>query len=290
MKKRATTFDEYMGLMGQLFGGAEKAAKSSEPLQVKETDVVISPFGKSGTTWLQQMFHQLRTGGDMDFDDISRVVPWIETSPMLGINLNADQRAEPRGFKSHLPYDQLPQPVKVINSVRHPADVAWSMFKFMEGWFVEPGAISPDDFVTQGFLAGHGYYDHLKSYWQVRYQPNVLFLSYEGMLADPEGTIRQVADFCEIPLNDPLMALVKERTSIDYMLAHKDRFDDALMRAFSERDLVPTGSDSAKVRSGKSGENASLSQAVRDQIDQQWQDIIGKELGISSYEDLIAQL
>lgn len=44
------------------------------------SDVIISPFGKYGTTWLQQVCHDLRTRGDMDFDDISRVVPWLETA------------------------------------------------------------------------------------------------------------------------------------------------------------------------------------------------------------------
>ena len=41
-------------------------------------DVYIACWAKSGTTMMQQMFHQLRmvaaTGrGDMDFDDISRM-------------------------------------------------------------------------------------------------------------------------------------------------------------------------------------------------------------------------
>ena len=47
--------------------------------------------------------HGLRARGDMDFDDISRVVPWIELSHDLGLQLSAEQSAEPRAFKSHLP-------------------------------------------------------------------------------------------------------------------------------------------------------------------------------------------
>ena len=53
---------------------------SIESYRPRPSDIVISPYGKCGTTWLQQTFHTLRTGGDMDFDDISRVVPWIETA------------------------------------------------------------------------------------------------------------------------------------------------------------------------------------------------------------------
>jgi hypothetical protein len=46
----------------------------------RPSDVIIASYAKCVTTWLQQMVHSLRTGGDLDFDDISRVVPWIETA------------------------------------------------------------------------------------------------------------------------------------------------------------------------------------------------------------------
>ena len=56
-----------------------------------KTDVIISPFAKCGTTWLQHIVYGLKTHGNLDFDDVSRVVPWIETAQALGINLQAPQ-------------------------------------------------------------------------------------------------------------------------------------------------------------------------------------------------------
>src|SRR5579871_1161035 len=120
------------------------AIKSYRP---RPTDVVITPFGKCGTTWLQQTFHTLRTKGDMDFDDISRVVPWIEMGTTCGIDLNSEQRAAPRGFKSHLAFDQIPKGAKCVVSFREPKDAFVSMYHFMEGWWFEPGTIALDDFV-----------------------------------------------------------------------------------------------------------------------------------------------
>lgn len=38
-------------------------------------DIIIAPYSKCGTTWLQQIFHVLRTGGDDDYDDISLLSP-----------------------------------------------------------------------------------------------------------------------------------------------------------------------------------------------------------------------
>ena len=112
------------------------------------TDVIITPYAKCGTTWTQQIFHTLRTRGDMDFDDISRVVPWIETAPMIGLDINAPQRGSPRGFKSHLGYDFIPKGTRYINVIRDPVDAAYSSFKFTEGWFLETGTVSADDFVS----------------------------------------------------------------------------------------------------------------------------------------------
>jgi hypothetical protein len=42
------------------------------------TDIMITTTPKAGTTWMQQITHQLRTNGDKDFDEISAVVPWLE--------------------------------------------------------------------------------------------------------------------------------------------------------------------------------------------------------------------
>ena len=117
----------------------------------RPSDIVISPYAKCGTTWLQQMFHTLRTGGDMDFDDISRVVPWIETSRLLAIDLEAPQRAAPRGFKSHLAWDKIPKGARYVVSLRDPKDALVSMYRFMEGWVLEPGAVGVAAFAETAF-------------------------------------------------------------------------------------------------------------------------------------------
>jgi hypothetical protein len=255
----------------------------------RPTDVVITPFGKCGTTWLQQTFHTLRTGGDMDFDDISRVVPWIETAKIVGLDIEAPQRAEPRGFKSHLHYEALPKGAKYVVSLRDPKDALVSMYRFMEGWFFEPGAISIADFGPH-WLENESYFKHLLSWWAVRGEPNVLVFTYEAMVADPAGHIRRLAAFCDLPLDDDLMALTLERSSIGYMLAHKDRFDDAMMRAASEtRCNLPAGSDSAKVRKGGvGGHKAELPPSLAAALDAKWAELVTPATGFADYAALEA--
>ena len=285
---RARSMEEFRA--GQrLFGEAAIAARdAAPPFEPRPTDVVISPYGKCGTTMLQQMFHTLRTRGDTDFDDISRVVPWIEMSPMLGIDLNAEQRANPRGFKSHLSYTRVPKGARYVVPLRDPKDAFVSMFHFMEGWFLEPGAVQIDDFfagwVRGGGPEGEGYWGHLTSWLAVRDEPNVLLLTYAKMVADPARHIRRVADFAEIPLDDDLLELTLERTSRSYMLANKNRFDDAMMRELSETmGGLPRGSDSAKVRPG--GKKAELPQSLAEQMDEIWAERIAP-LGFSDFAEL----
>ncbi|HEY2707865.1 MAG TPA: sulfotransferase domain-containing protein [Caulobacteraceae bacterium] len=290
--RRALSLDEMGPLAGRMFDPAEIGA-SIASYRPRPTDIVISPFSKCGTTWLQQTFHTLRTRGDMDFDDISRVVPWIETSGACGIDIEAPQRAEPRGFKSHLAYDAIPKGARYVVSLRDPKDQAVSMHRFMEGWFLEPGAVSLAEFQAGQFAspADRTYWHHLISWWEQRDNPSVLLLSYEHMSADPEGAVRRLAAFCGIPLDDELLALTLERSSLAFMLEHKDRFDDAMMRGVSEvRCHLPPGGDSAKVRAGKVGSHRQeMDAGVAAAIDTRWSEVAEKT-GFPDYASLEASL
>ena len=291
--RRAHSLKEMAEIQGRIFSpeaiGAGIAAWRPEP-----TDVVISPSGKCGTTWLQQTFHTLRTRGDMDFDDISRVVPWIETSAALGLDINAPQRGQPRGFKSHLGWAQMPKGAKYVVSLRDPRDALVSMYRFMEGWFLESGAVSIEDFARNWLRQSpeQGYFAHLIGWFEQRANPAVLLFSYEAMSAEPERHIRRLAQFCGIPLDDALLALTLEHSSLPFMLAHKDRFDDAMLRKLSEQVCnLPPGSDSAKVRRGAVGSHRDeLPAAIAAALDARWREVVTPKLGFESYADLQATL
>jgi hypothetical protein len=261
----------------------------------RPSDVIITPFGKCGTTWLQQTFHTLRTGGDMDFDDISRVVPWIETARTLGLDINAEQRALPRGFKSHLGYDAMPKGAKYVVSLRNPKDAVVSMHRFMEGWFLEPDAVSVAEF-AQGWLTSQpgrpNYWSHLLSWWEQRDNPDVLLLSYEHMTAEPEANVRRLAAFCGLPLSDELLRLTLANSSIGFMLQHKDRFDDAMMRKMSEEKCgLPPGSDSSKVaKGGVGGHKALLPAEIDAAVDAAWAEHVAPKTGFADYAALEAAL
>lgn len=286
---RPVGFDAFVARIAHL--GSAEGLTHGLAFRPQPTDVIISPFGKCGTTWLQQVFHGLRTRGDMDFDDISRVVPWIETAYDLGLDLDAPQRARPRGYKSHLPYDLIPKGARYIVSIRDSKDALVSAFRFMEGWFFEPGSVSIETFARKQYLrrgARRDYWYHLASWWQQRHDPKVLLLCYEHMNRDLASTVRRVAAFVGIALDDELLGIVLRQSSLGFMLAHKNRFDDHLMRERSEQVAgLPSGSDSAKVRKGKVGEHAAeLPADISAELDRVWREEIEAKFGFASYAAL----
>ena len=113
----------------------------------------------------------------------------------------------------------------------------------------------------------------------------MLLLSYEHVSADPVATIRRLAAFCDTALDDELLALTLERSSLTYMLQYKDRFDDCMKRQLSEqRCNLPPGSDSAKVRKGGVGGHAQeLPAEIGDALDAIWRETVTPALGFADY-------
>ena len=65
----------------------------------KAGDVFISTFPKCGTTWVSMILHSLRSRGNMDFGEITEVVPWERCALDCNQDLTSDQPFYPRLFK-----------------------------------------------------------------------------------------------------------------------------------------------------------------------------------------------
>jgi Arc/MetJ family transcription regulator len=169
------------------------------------------------------------------------------------------------------------------------------MYHFMNGWFVEPGTIPLVDFARSWLSRvehGRDIWHHLLSWWAQRDNPNVLLLTYENVTNNPRAAIRRIAEFIDVDLDDDLLALTEERSSLSYMLEHKSKFSDLLMRrATVERCGVPLESDAAKVRQGGSGSGIKeLSADLAAEVDALWAKIVEPVIGAASYQTLVATL
>ncbi|GGD85025.1 hypothetical protein GCM10011515_00910 [Tsuneonella deserti] len=264
--------------------GANVAAIMAEPLhhfrplENEPGDVFIACWAKSGTTMMQQMFHQIRmiaaTGSsDMDFDDISRVVPWEDSAPLIDHDINGPQRATPRGFKSHREYERLPAGMRYVVTLRDPKETYCSFHRFFDGWHLERGAVGLEEFFPLwlgGGPNGCDYFTHLLSWYARAGESDTLLTTYRWAARNRPAMIRRLAGFIGIETTDALVAEVDRMTSRDFMYAHKNRFDDAMVSAALERRVgIPADSDSTKVQATAS-DAKELPPSIAARIDEMW--------------------
>ncbi len=285
-KHRPTTLDELQTARKSFL--TEEGRVYGRAFQPRASDVIISPFAKSGTTWLQQITHGLRTGGSMDFSEITEVTPWIEVAYDLGWDLNADQVASPRVFKSHLNYYEIPKGGRYIYSIRTPEDVLVSYYRFYEGWLFEPYKVDITTFARDLFMLNpqeKSYWMHLISWWEQHDNENVLFLCYEDMIDDPITTIKTIARFMGIELNAELLELVNRQSTRAFMLAHHSQFDDHLVRRHIERRSgISANGGSSKVTNGKTDSvHYQLSPMVQGELNLIWHTMINERFGFKDY-------
>jgi hypothetical protein len=286
-RPRPETVEAFRALLAE---GPDAPPAVPPGFRVRPGDVLIASYPKCGTTWLQQIVHGLRSGGAMDFEEISLAVPWIETAPMLGIDLNAPQAAAPRAFKTHLPWDRLPQGGRNLCIVRDPRDALVSAYRFMRGVMFEPDAVDIAAFAEAYFLresAAGRYWDHLRSWWPVRHRDDVLLLCYEDLREDLRGAVARIAAFCGIAADTALIDLATRQAGFDFMRAHARQFDDQpTLTAFMDLLRLPPAR-ATKVRAGRAGDGrVELPPPVLERLAQRWQEDIAMPLGIESYAAL----
>lgn len=256
------------------------------------TDLFIVTPPKCGTTWMQQIVHGLRTRGSMEFDEICRVVPWINMAHDVGIDIYAPQVAHPRAFKTHSTLDEVPKGGKYIVVVRDPSDALLSNYHFFEGMFFERGSVTLEAFARGSFIPRRDIWNHVLSFWPRRKDEDVLPLCYENMKSDLPRTIDKVAAFMGIPLDDELRQIVLRQSDIKFMQEHRGQFEDHIIRAARSAAMrLPPDGRLNKVRNGQVGESKGrVSGQIKKELDKVWLEEITARIGLDSYEDLRQKL
>ncbi|XP_028405530.1 amine sulfotransferase-like [Dendronephthya gigantea] len=166
----------------------------------------------------------------------------------------------------------------------------------MKGWFFQPGKISLDEFVLNFYLA-HGkprdemehasYFEHFISWWKHRNDPNVLFLFYEEMKEDLETAVMAIALFMGIHDEERIRNAIRMST-FEFMKANENKFDDNLLAFYRNKEIgIPEGVTSTKVATGSVDKALKfLSEDIQEAIQKQFQEIVTKETGYETYNDL----
>lgn len=206
----------------------------------RQGDVIIATWAKSGTTWMQQIVSQLIFNGAENVP-VSELSPWLDLRIMPPEVREAVKQQKHRRFvKTHLPADamMISPDAKYIYVGRDGRDAVWSAYNHLANFKPEvfelfnttPGRVGPElqpppasihQFYREWFEKD-GYplwpfWESVRSWWNIRHLPNVLFIHFADMKRDLPGTIREVADFLGIPADDEMLAKVAEHSGFDYM-------------------------------------------------------------------------
>jgi aryl sulfotransferase len=211
----------------------------------RDDDIVIATYAKSGTTWMQQIISQLIFRGE-SVGDFYKISPWIDfrlTPPMALETL--ESLPHRRFMKTHLLVDALvfSHEAKYIYLGRDGRDTTWSLYNHYAN-FLEarrcalnevPGLVGPPlppctvdvHAFYRNWFAHNGapywpFWENIRSWWAIRDLPNVKLVHFNQLKADLAGSIRDIAKFLEIPLDDKTLAKIVTHCSFDYMKSHAE--------------------------------------------------------------------
>jgi aryl sulfotransferase len=211
---------------------------------VRSDDIIIATFGKSGTTWTQQIVGQLIFKGAENVV-VGELSPWLDLRvPPKEMKFAALAAQTNRRFiKTHLPVDALvfhPE-LKYLYVARDGRDVLWSLYNHHlnanDNWYSAmndtPGLVGEPigrvdlDVVPyfRRWLERDGYpfwslWENVRSWWAVRDLPNVRLVHFANLKKELEGEIRRIGDFLDIEIAPEDWPKIVEHCSFAYMKAH----------------------------------------------------------------------
>ncbi|EEF32713.1 Flavonol 3-sulfotransferase, putative [Ricinus communis] len=202
--------------------------EAQENFTAQPTDIIISSFPKSGTTWLKALCFAILRRNHLRDASTNRlltelphdIVPFIDYSTDNGgIRVPNDLPL----WATHIPYSSLPKSIlesncKIIFIGRNPKDVFVSLWHFISRVSGAGTRILPLEEVFQGFCKGvtmYGpYWDHVLGYWKasLQFPDRILFIKYEDLQLDTLSSVKRLAEFmgCPFTMEEERQGLVQE--------------------------------------------------------------------------------
>lgn len=221
---------EVFRTIGGVFLGkhfSDEAVLSTLAYRPQPGDLFIVSYPKCGTTWMQHIVYNILMDAEEPKDFLQQALrlPFLE---MQGAEA-AVYAPKPAAFKTHLSFQKNPYSpeAKYIYITRNPYDCCVSFYyhtKNMPPYRFENGTF--DEFFEL-FLRGRvdfgDYFENVLSWYEHRNDPNVLFLTYEGLKKDIVGQIHRIAAFIDedkerrLKENPELLQRILEKTSLENM-------------------------------------------------------------------------
>ena len=211
---------------------------------LRNDDIVISTWSKSGTNWMQQIVGQLVFNGAAEAygPDAS---PWIDFRLSPDELQRAAAQTHRRFLKTHLPIDAIvysPR-AKYIYIARDGRDTYWSWHNHHANFTPEvlaaisamypdePPAGYPNEDIRLAFLEwldrdahpNWPFWSHVQGWFDARHLPNLKLVHFAKLKADLPGEIENIAEFLEIPIDPARRDAIIEHCSFEYMRAMATR-------------------------------------------------------------------
>ena len=199
---------------------------------LREDDIWIVTYPKTGITWTQEIVWMLVNNVDKEAANVPQMVrsPFLELSSVMpfaalkAANMKPDDQMlcsaleDPieyaknmtgrRVLKAHVPLEFLPpnlvEKCKVIYVARHVKDTAVSFYKHNLNVPGHGFVGSFDEFVRfyeEGLMVFGSYWHHVLSGWNVKDHPNVKFIWFEDMKKDQKAVVKDLCQFLSHPLS-----------------------------------------------------------------------------------------
>jgi aryl sulfotransferase len=219
-------------------------SKRWDSVKLRDDDIIVATWAKSGTTLTQQMVYQLISGG-ADGVAMGAVSPWVEVRfgpPSAELAAMLEAQTHRRILKTHSPFEAVPfsPTIKYVYIGRDGRDVLWSAYNhvmaFTDAAWEGANAVegpwpkwTPPTQDVRGYYlhwletdeaAGFhdlSFWDNVRSWWDQRRRPNVLLLHYANLLADLAGQMRHLAQFLEIDIDEGRLPSLVEHCGLEYM-------------------------------------------------------------------------
>uniref|UniRef100_A0A0N5A6K8 Sulfotransfer_1 domain-containing protein n=1 Tax=Parastrongyloides trichosuri TaxID=131310 RepID=A0A0N5A6K8_PARTI len=170
--------------------------ESSKRMHVREDDIFVVSFPKSGNTWCRHIALQL-----VNNDYYNGFVDQFYESPIIecfGGDV-IELLSSPRILKTHFDYEDIPKGGKYIFAIRNPKDVIVSYYHHHKNFEHYQFSNGNFNLFFDLFMKGQNeygcYFEYLKGWLQHLKDDNVLFIKYEDMCKDLESYVKKIGNF-----------------------------------------------------------------------------------------------
>ena len=214
-----------------------------EKFKLREDDIFVVTYPKSGTTWLQSILKEMLYAGEAEpFSKMTLAerLPWTDNPNSLVLDA-IEQWPSPRAFKCH---HSTPEEMddlffkgvrnaKIIYVLRDPRDVSVSLYHHLKKTGISTflSTASFDEFhqklVRDDTVVLYGLWEnHLENWLSKRDEYSMLVLKYEDLIEDSAREIGKVAKFIGLDLPAERISAIAEKTSFSSAKKRTDMFGD----------------------------------------------------------------